>query len=85
MRKALIASGATLAIGTALLMVAYQNWLHQLYNRFPNYDRKIVRETYRSMLSEALRGNLPMAQDMTDTEMDALFIKQYNARRLHAV
>lgn len=85
MRKALIASGITLVAGTVLIGGVYQSLLIQLYHRFPEYDRKIVRKTYREMMVESFKGSLPVKQTMSDAEMDALFIKEYNANILHAV
>lgn len=85
MRKALII-GATPIVAAVLLAGVYQSiFYHQLYSRFPDYDRKTIRRTYRKMMAESFQGNLPMKQDASDDEMDALFVKMYNAQRLHAV
>jgi len=85
MRKALII-GATPFVTAIVLAGVYQSILyHQLYRRFPDYDRKVIRATYRKMMAESFQGNLPMKQDASDEEMDALFIKMYTAKHPHGI
>lgn len=45
-----------------------------LYGRFPNHDRKVIRKAYRSFLKNSAAGLYGDIDPLTDEEMDALFM-----------
>ena len=46
---------------------------HQLYERFPEFDRKIIRKAYRNMWVNALLQKYPEEVMDDDAKMDVVF------------
>lgn len=69
---------AILIVGAISASVAAQlHKYHQdLYARFPAIDRKIVRKAYRRFLLKAYSGRTGDLQDLTDEQMDVLFLAE---------
>lgn len=71
---------ATYALGSMSFYLGFQ-WqtlLNDLYGRFPNHDRKVIRKAYRRMLIKSAAGKYPDLNDWTDEQMDQLFLIEYN-------
>ena len=56
-------------------------WHHQLYERFPELDRKIIRKAYRNMWVNALLQKYPEEVMDDDEKMDEVFLNEYNKLR----
>ena len=57
-------------------------WHHQLYERFPELDRKIIRKAYRNMWVNAILLQKYPEEVMDDDEkMDEVFLNEYNKLR----
>ena len=66
-----------LVAGTAIAAVmTTRSYNNDLYNRFPEYDRKIVRKAYRRLMLKSLSGKLDQAMLTSDDGMDMLFIAE---------
>ena len=78
----------TLTILVSLLFVAttasyglLSVYHHQLYERFPEFDRKIIRKAYRNMWVNALLQKYPEEVMDDDEKMDEVFLNEYNKLR----
>ena len=78
----------TLTILVSLLFVATTAsyglltvYHHQLYERFPEFDRKIIRKAYRNMWVNALLQKYPEEVMDDDAKMDVVFLNEYNKLR----
>lgn len=78
----------TLTILVSLLFVATTAsyglltvYHHQLYERFPEFDRKIIRKAYRNMWVNALLQKYPEEVMADDEKMDEVFLNEYNKLR----
>ena len=78
----------TLTILVSLLFVATTAsyglltvWHHQLYERFPELDRKIIRKAYRNMWVNILLQKYPEEVMDDDEKMDEVFLNEYNKLR----
>ena len=78
----------TLTILVSLLFVATTAsyglltvYHHQLYERFPELDRKIIRKAYRNMWVNALLQKYPEEVMDDDEKMDEVFLNEYNKLR----
>lgn len=74
----------TLTILVSLLFVAttasyglLSVYHHQLYERFPEFDRKIIRKAYRNMWVNALLQKYPEELMDDDEKMDVVFVNEY--------
>ena len=56
-------------------------WHHQLYERFPEFDRKIIRKAYRNMWVNILLQKYPEEVMDDDEKMDEVFLNEYNKLR----
>ena len=56
-------------------------WHHQLYERFPELDRKIIRKAYRNMWVNALLQKYQEEVMDDDEKMDEVFLNEYNKLR----
>ena len=68
------AVSAAVGFATATAAVKLHKYHQDLYGRFPDVDRKIVRKAYRRMLLKALTGGYTDdLQSASDADMDVLF------------
>lgn len=78
-KKTLVISVAGMAVSSLAL-----NKLHkEIYERFPNTDRKVLRKAFNKFFLDALTGRTEVPGHATDEEMDAIFLKyvrKYEAR-----
>lgn len=62
----------------ATTVVRFHQYNQDLYGRFPDLDRKIVRKAYRKMMLRALRGTYTDEQLETDESSDLVFLGVYH-------
>lgn len=69
-------TASVLVVGTAVVVAAstVRSYNQDIYNRFPQVDRKVARKAYRKMLWKAFNGELTDAQTSTDEIMDVVFL-----------
>lgn len=61
-----------LALASAGLFTNFLN--HRLYEKFPDYDQKVVRQAFRRMVGRALLDQYnPPFNQRSDEEIDILF------------
>lgn len=60
----------------AAIAVQFHSYHQDLYGRFPELDRKIVRKAYRRMMLVALSGQLTDEQTANDDTMDRVFLDE---------
>ena len=81
MKKTLTILVSLLFVATTASYVRFTVWHHQLYERFPELDRKIIRKTYRNTLVNGiLQKYLEEVMD-DDEKMDEVFLNEYNKLR----
>lgn len=76
MNKPMIITTAVAAVSVtaiALSMNAYYKDLKDLYNRFPNLDRKIIRKAYNKFMLDAIMQKTDVAY-LDHRQMDLMFL-----------
>lgn len=63
---------AIAVLGAGLTLRSYHK---DLYGRFPDIDRKVVRQAYRKFVARAAKGQID-TDGLTDAEMDRLFLQE---------
>ena len=82
MKKTLTILVSLLFVATTASYVRFTVWHHQLYERFPELDRKIIRKAYRNMWVNAIFLQKYPEEVMDDDEkMDEVFLNEYNKLR----
>lgn len=77
MKKALTILVSLLFVATTASYGLLSVYHHQLYERFPEFDRKIVRKAYRNMLMNAILQKYPEEMMDDDAQMDVVFANEY--------
>jgi hypothetical protein len=72
----LIAAITTLLTGTAVVALYLNHLYKDMYTRFPAYSHKDLRKAYRMFLIKSVQGELGDIDDLTDEQMDTLFLEQ---------
>lgn len=74
------AVSAVAGFAAASAAVKFRSYHQDLYGRFPDVDRKIVRKAFRRMLLKALTGQYTDdLQSASDADMDVLFkVEMFN-------
>lgn len=63
--------------GVTVVAAKTMNHYHQdIYNRFPELDRKIGRKAFRRFLWHSFTQQTGDLQDLTDEQMDVLFLEE---------
>ena len=70
-----------LFVATTASYVRFTVWHHQLYERFPELDRKIIRKAYRNMWVNALLQKYTEEVLDDDENADEVFLNEYNKLR----
>ena len=81
MKKTMTILVSLLFVATTTSYVRLTVWHHQLYERFPELDRKIIRKAYRNMWVNALLQKYPEEVMDDDEKMDEVFLNEYNKLR----
>jgi hypothetical protein len=77
-KTAPIIAGSTVAVVCTGFLV-YRNFVSQICERFPTYDRKIVGQAYRKMMWKSLTGKYESADLTTDHDVDLIFVREVEA------
>lgn len=78
-KKTVAATGSVIII--LGVVIGYRKLLQDMYGRFPELDKKLVRKTYNHMNLQSLAGRLDV-ENLDDTEMDALFRRLYTGVKI---
>lgn len=70
-----IAASVVIVVAVTATAVKVHEYNTDLYGRFPELDRKVVRKAFRKMMAKSLRGELTDAQTANDDTMDATFLR----------
>ena len=81
MKKTLTILVSLLFVATTASYVRFTVWHHQLYERFPELDRKIIRKAYRNMWVNALLQKYTEEVLDDDENADEVFLNEYNKLR----
>ena len=81
MKKTMTILVSLLFVATTASYVRFTVWHHQLYERFPELDRKIIRKAYRNMWVNALLQKYPEEMLDDDEKADEVFLNEYNKLR----
>lgn len=81
MKKTMTILVSLLFVATTASYVRFTVWHHQLYERFPELDRKIIRKAYRNMWVNALLQKYQEEVMDDDEKMDEVFLNEYNKLR----
>ena len=52
---------------------------NDLHDRFPHLSKKVLMRAYASMMRKSMAGHYPDIDDMTDDEMDVIFLAEVAA------
>ena len=81
MKKTMTILVSLLFVATTASYVRFTVWHHQLYERFPELDRKIIRKAYRNMWVNALLQKYTEEVLDDDENADEVFLNEYNKLR----
>ena len=81
MKKTLTILVSLLFVATTASYVRFTVWHHQLYERFPELDRKIIRKAYRNMWVNTLLQKYSEEMMDDDEKADEVFLNEYNKLR----
>lgn len=68
----IVAWSVLIIVPAVLIGSANHKRNQQLYTRFPDFDRKIVRKTYKKLMNDALAGKIDVI-DWSDEKFDQHF------------
>ena len=81
MKKTMTILVSLLFVATTASYVRFTLWHHQLYERFPELDHKIIRKAYRNMWVNALLQKHTEEALDDDEEADEVFLNECNKLR----
>ena len=72
-KPAIITAALTVTAAAVAVALPMNVCYNQLYVRFPNFDRKIIRKAYNKMMLDAIMQKVHCA-NLDDWQMDVMFL-----------